>query len=612
VLCRYHARSGNPGAVTTIKETWGRKGVTKSLYLPSEIDMIVNRLPDGTGITLESLIWEHTMYPYIKPSLIGERADFVYAMLLGREKKCRNTYQKAGLVGRRLALPEYLRFCPACVESGIEQYGEAYWHRLHQLPGVRVCPVHKEYIRDSRFFVNMIFRYFIPATLELCACLSQIKKFSKETEARHFAFAEDCAWILEHGARLGAVEDMYEKHFRLMEAKGYLGYTPITAQCHYRSLNRAIHEFYGREFLKSMIAYDEDDYSSWPAAFARNKKSNPPTAQHLLLMRFLAGSPGQFMDSSEQFLPFGEPPWPCHNKICEHYLKDYIDEIEIKVVHGQHKAVFTCPHCGFSYRRGKATPKESQYEGQVRMVDFGWLWKAKLKECLADRGLCVYHTMLEMGYPERTIRKYAIGMDFLPENRMPVDNRVYKKVKIEVTALETEQSRKARWLRLVAEHPSAKRSELGRMDLENYKWLLYNDYEWFDANTPAPFRKYVDWHSRDEEYLVKATQAVAEMSTQPGRPLWLCYSSVANRAGLGNRIYSILGKLPLTKQYLDSVVEAKDEWRKRKLLWAIQHLRDSGQALSYDSVYHASGISRRVAARFREYVEYELQQINTK
>src|SRR5690606_36729367 len=34
------------------------------------------------------------------------------------------------------------RFCPSCDEENIQRYGELYWHRIHQLPGVYVCLRH--------------------------------------------------------------------------------------------------------------------------------------------------------------------------------------------------------------------------------------------------------------------------------------------------------------------------------------------------------------------------------------------------------------------------------------------------------------------------------------
>ena len=614
MFCRYHIRSANPGAETTRREFWGYKGATKPLYLLSDLNSIIERLPAGTDITIDNLIWNHTMYPYVRPSLTKDRADFVYSMLVGADDVGNFTYQKAGLSGRRLALPLYLRFCPSCVKSDTARYGEAYWHRLHQLPGVQICPTHNEYIQDSDYSVRMIFRHFYPASLELCEKILTEKLFSDTAKMCHLAFAKDCAWILEHGAQLGTVEDMNKKHLQLLEARGYLEIKQASMECDYKTLNRAIQKFFGQEFLESIAAYDENDFSSWPAMFIRKTKSNPQTAEHLLMMRFLAGSPKNFtapMTLPEKPLPFGEPPWPCRNKVCEYYLTDCIENIDITMKSNQPKAVFTCPHCGFSYRRGRVTPKEMQYSGQVHLVDFGWLWRAKLKECLVDRKMRIQPTSKEMGCSYRVVLEYGVALGFLHENKLPKDRPPYKGRITKAPTPESKTSRRERWLCLVADNPNIKRSELSRMDLENYKWMLRNDYEWFDANTPSPVRSLVDWNSRDAEYLTKAKSAISEMLAQSGRPQWICYSSISNRIGLGNAIYGLVNKMPLTKQYFDSVIETKTEWRKRKIQWAIQQLKESRQPLSYDQVRLVSGISGRMAVLLREYILDEIKQLDS-
>jgi hypothetical protein len=43
-----------------------------------------------------------------------------------------------------------LRFCPVCSASEVDAYGEAYWHRSHNLPAVRVCHQHGCALREVR------------------------------------------------------------------------------------------------------------------------------------------------------------------------------------------------------------------------------------------------------------------------------------------------------------------------------------------------------------------------------------------------------------------------------------------------------------------------------
>ncbi|XGV96359.1 MAG: TniQ family protein [Leptolyngbya sp. BL-A-14] len=38
---------------------------------------------------------------------------------------------------------------PQCIQNDQKTYGELYWHRLHQVPRVLVCPHHAEALQES-------------------------------------------------------------------------------------------------------------------------------------------------------------------------------------------------------------------------------------------------------------------------------------------------------------------------------------------------------------------------------------------------------------------------------------------------------------------------------
>src|SRR5258708_36250857 len=42
-----------------------------------------------------------------------------------------------------------LRFCPACVRKDRATFGETYWHRMHHLPGIDVCPQHRMFLENT-------------------------------------------------------------------------------------------------------------------------------------------------------------------------------------------------------------------------------------------------------------------------------------------------------------------------------------------------------------------------------------------------------------------------------------------------------------------------------
>lgn len=66
-------------------------------------------------------------------------------------------YTKLGMVAGSICKKERIYYCPCCAKKDIDDYGEAYIHREHQLQGVFVCPHDvaelKKYSVDKTNFV---------------------------------------------------------------------------------------------------------------------------------------------------------------------------------------------------------------------------------------------------------------------------------------------------------------------------------------------------------------------------------------------------------------------------------------------------------------------------
>ena len=92
-----------------------------------------------------AFICEHTIFNYYNAFLPPEKQAAVWNMALAMDiKKLSNA----------LPIPKskyvrYLRYCPVCVSEDRCQYGEAYWHRSHQLYGISVCHKHGCRLLDS-------------------------------------------------------------------------------------------------------------------------------------------------------------------------------------------------------------------------------------------------------------------------------------------------------------------------------------------------------------------------------------------------------------------------------------------------------------------------------
>lgn len=97
-------------------------------------------------ITIEELLQKHTMYPFYGRFIDGNRRNMAFGALMSME----GDFSKLFCVPQlRKGEKRYMRYCPLCVLSDREKYGETYWHRVHQMRDMKLCPIHGCSLVDS-------------------------------------------------------------------------------------------------------------------------------------------------------------------------------------------------------------------------------------------------------------------------------------------------------------------------------------------------------------------------------------------------------------------------------------------------------------------------------
>lgn len=100
----------------------------------------------------------------------------------------------------QLCYSKRLRFCPKCIEYDIRVFGEPYWHRKHQVPGVTVCSIHKISLCETCPTCNCSWEIenlnYICLDSE-CTCGESLTIAKEENVGlRDIRYAEDVAAIL--------------------------------------------------------------------------------------------------------------------------------------------------------------------------------------------------------------------------------------------------------------------------------------------------------------------------------------------------------------------------------------------------------------------------------
>lgn len=143
-FCRYYVHSGCFSHKEALEELYCKRSDN-----PSK-EFIGNLNPEAKGLItkiypLDELVLNHTMF-------------FQYARFIPLEQKKvalhRLAHDSCDVHHLFPVLPRndgerYLRFCPLCVKEDRETYGEAYWHRKHQIRNMRICIRHKCRLMES-------------------------------------------------------------------------------------------------------------------------------------------------------------------------------------------------------------------------------------------------------------------------------------------------------------------------------------------------------------------------------------------------------------------------------------------------------------------------------
>ena len=149
-LARYFTSSGYMAYIFAAEELFISKTVRPNIefvnYYTSEAFSAVTK-----NTSMEEVVIEHTMFPYYGRFLPKERRDRAFRGLVSMNG---NFYDLMPIPLNRNGNNRHLRFCTSCAAEDREKYGETYWHRVHQLIGINICPFHGCRLADSSVIIS--------------------------------------------------------------------------------------------------------------------------------------------------------------------------------------------------------------------------------------------------------------------------------------------------------------------------------------------------------------------------------------------------------------------------------------------------------------------------
>ena len=160
IISRYHIRSGNLSYSHTFEDLFGSgKTVIPSVEIQSNLESFVSNLPIGSDICFQDILMKNTLFPYYAAFVPEERV--IEAREIVKRGNLSRAYNKLGIASLKSNHSKFLRHCKYCLQEDTEEYGESYWRRIHQIPGIELCVYHKEKLYNSKESVDSRYRQSI-------------------------------------------------------------------------------------------------------------------------------------------------------------------------------------------------------------------------------------------------------------------------------------------------------------------------------------------------------------------------------------------------------------------------------------------------------------------
>ncbi|RZG13477.1 transposase [Pseudoalteromonas sp. CO342X] len=157
VIARYGVHAGITSPKQLLDEVFQNRQIIASVAFQGHLSQISVHYQGNASLTPYKLLQRHTLFPLYSP--------FVHPNIAAQAKHelltdCRHSAEvQLGKAASKVKSPHYLRYCPLCVTTQIEQYGEPFWTRRWQLPGLSVCAEHGVQLINSPILISELHRH---------------------------------------------------------------------------------------------------------------------------------------------------------------------------------------------------------------------------------------------------------------------------------------------------------------------------------------------------------------------------------------------------------------------------------------------------------------------
>lgn len=304
IVARYHQQSGNSLYRQTVEELFGDRNAHSSVTLPTRLGTMAERSAPF-GISFDGLLYNHTLYPYDMVFSSEKTTKWVYDWAIG-SKPGPADYQ-LGVFGMQINKPQHLCFCPECYSEELKQYGEGFWHRMHQTAGVLVCERHHcrllettvpYFTKGSNQYISaapsVLFPAFYPSPLSPLARQQAIQ------------VAGDIQYLYQNYGRLRAAFARQNFSFQnlFLQMLRKKGMASDGGSLRLKKYCEAFCAFFASDLLNALgLSFGECIGRPWVISICRSNQRDFHPLRYILLAEFLCGGLQGLVERAEAYAP---------------------------------------------------------------------------------------------------------------------------------------------------------------------------------------------------------------------------------------------------------------------------------------------------------------------